>query len=75
MRPDDKDIEITDESGATSGAGVSEEETTANEAENSGSAGTLPYNAEFDRIPVGNTGSNVRQDRNLEKSSAGEEKQ
>ncbi|HEX8549052.1 MAG TPA: hypothetical protein VF691_18950 [Cytophagaceae bacterium] len=70
MRPDEKDIEITDESGAASGAGVSESENenpTANE-EHRGSTGTLPHEAEFDRIPVGNTGSNVRRDRNLEKS-------
>lgn len=73
MRPDEKDIEITDESGASSGAGVSEDENTNNDIEHSGSAGTLPYNAEFDRIPVGNTGSNVRRDRNLEKSGPGEE--
>ena len=73
MSPDEKDIEITDESGAASGAGVSEHENTDNNVEHSGSAGTLPYAAEFDKIPVGNTGSNVRRDRNLEKSGPGEE--
>ncbi|GAL85331.1 hypothetical protein MYP_2560 [Sporocytophaga myxococcoides] len=41
-------------------------------SEGQGSAGSLPYEIDYNKVDTGRTGSNVAKDRNLEKSGSGE---